>query len=270
MDNKPLVSVLMGIYNCADTLEEAVDCIINQTYDNWELIMCDDCSSDNTLEVARKIAEKDNRIKVINNTKNLTLAPTLNHCFEEAKGVYLARMDGDDICDKDRFEKEVKVLNDHPEYAVVSSGMRFYDDDGVYGEIINPEEPTGEDFVRRSPICHAPCMMRAEALKMVGGYSDDPEVERIEDYDLWVRMYAEGYKAYNIQEPLYSMREGRDAIKRKKFKFRITEYKLRKRVCKQFGLGFKSRLIACKPIIIGLMPQFVYTAVHKKKYKTVS
>ena len=60
MDKKPLVSVLMGIYNCADTLEEAVDCIINQTYENWELIMCDDCSSDNTLEVARKIAEKDN------------------------------------------------------------------------------------------------------------------------------------------------------------------------------------------------------------------
>lgn len=267
MDNKPLVSVLMGIYNCADTLEEAVDCIINQTYENWELIMCDDCSSDNTYEVAVRIAQKDNRIRVIKNEKNLTLAPTLNHCFEEAGGEYLARMDGDDVCDKDRFEKEVKVLNEHPEYAVVSSGMRFYDENGVYGEIINPEEPKGEDFVNHSPICHAPCMMRADALRKVGGYSNSPEVERIEDYDLWVRMYAEGYKAYNIQEPLYSMREGRDAIKRKKFKFRVTEYKLRKRVCKQFGLGFKSKLIAFKPIIIGLMPQFVYSAVHKNKYK---
>lgn len=267
MDKKPLVSVLMGIYNCADTLEEAVDCIINQTYENWELIMCDDCSSDNTYEVAEQIAQKDNRIKVIKNEKNLTLAPTLNHCFEEANGEYIARMDGDDICDKERFEKEVEILNNHPEYAVVSSGMRFYDVNGVYGKIINPENPSGEDFVRQSPICHAPCMMRAEVLKKVGGYSNSKEVERIEDYDLWVRMYAEGYKAYNIQEPLYSMREGRDAIKRKKFRFRVTEYKLRRRVCKQFGLGLKLKIVAFKPIVIGLMPQFVYSAVHKNKYK---
>ena len=180
MDKKPLVSVLMGIYNCADTLEEAVDCILTQTYENWELIMCDDCSSDNTYEIAVKIAQKDNRIKVIKNEKNLTLAPTLNHCFEEAKGEYLARMDGDDICDKDRFEKEVKVLNEHPEYAVVSSGMRFYDENGVYGEIINPEEPKGEDFVSRSPICHEQCMMRAKVLRKVAAYSNSPDVERIQ------------------------------------------------------------------------------------------
>jgi glycosyltransferase EpsE len=269
MDKKPLVSVLMGIYNCADTLEEAVDCIVNQTYDNWELIMCDDCSSDNTNEVAERIAQKDNRIKVIKNEKNLTLAPTLNHCFEEAKGEYIARMDGDDICDNNRFEREVEVLNNHPEYAVVSCGMRFYDENGVYGEIINPERPKGEDFVRQSPICHAPCMMRADVLIAVGGYSNSKEVERIEDYDLWVRMYAEGYKAYNIQEPLYSMREGRDAIKRKRFKFRVTEYKLRKRVCKQFNLGWKDRIIAFRPILIGFMPPFVYSAVHRKKYKNL-
>lgn len=268
MKDRPLISVLMGIYNCADTLEEAVDCIINQTYQNWELIMCDDCSSDNTFEVAMTLVDKDKRIKLLKNEKNLTLAPTLNKCFHEAEGVYIARMDGDDICAPNRFEKEIEVLNKHPEYAVVSCGMWFYDENGVYGKIINPEEPQGEDFVRQSPICHAPCMMRANALKAVGGYSADKEVERIEDYDLWVRMYAKGYKAYNIQEPLYSMREGRDAIKRKKFKFRITEYKLRRRVCQQFGLGLKSRIMAIKPIIIGLMPQFVYSAVHKKRYKS--
>ena len=61
MENKPLISVIMGIYNCAETLEEAVDCIINQTFTNWELIMCDDCSKDNTYEVALKLAEKDSQ-----------------------------------------------------------------------------------------------------------------------------------------------------------------------------------------------------------------
>ena len=106
----PQISVLMGIYNCADTLEEAVNSIINQTFNDWELIMCDDCSTDNTLEVAQKIAEKDSRIKVIKNEKNLTLAPTLNRCIEVASGKYVARMDGDDICDPTRFEKEIEIL----------------------------------------------------------------------------------------------------------------------------------------------------------------
>ena len=66
----PQISVLMGIYNCADTLEEAVNSIINQTFTDWELIMCDDCSTDNTLAVAQELAKRDPRIKVIKNEKN--------------------------------------------------------------------------------------------------------------------------------------------------------------------------------------------------------
>lgn len=267
MNKEPLVSVLMGIYNCSDTLEEAVNCIINQTYTNWELIMCDDCSTDNTYEKALEIAKKDKRIKVIKNEKNITLAPALNHCLKYAQGEYCARMDGDDVCDLDRFQKEVDFLNSYSDYEIVSCGMRFYDDEGVYGQIINPEYPQYNDFVHQSPICHAGCMVRTSALKSVNGYSNSKEVERIEDYDLWVRMYAKGYRAYNIQLPLYSMREGRDAIKRKKFKFRVTEYKLRKRVCKEFKLPFKCKLIATKPLIIGLLPGFLYTALHKGRYK---
>lgn len=268
MENNPLVSVLMGIYNCADTLQEAVNCIINQTYGNWELIMCDDCSSDDTYDVALKIAESDRRIKVIRNKKNLTLAPTLNHCLDNASGKYCARMDGDDVCDLSRFEKEVEILEKHPEYAVVSCNMNFYDESGIYGTLINPEHPKPSDFARQSPICHAGCMMRTDVLKSIGGYSSSPEVERIEDYDLWIRMYAKGYKAYNIQEALYDMREGRDAIKRKKFKFRITEFKLKKRACKDLNLPFKCKLVAFRPVLIGLMPKFIYTALHNKKYRS--
>ena len=263
MDKMPLVSVLMGIYNCADTLEEAVDCIINQTYSNWELIMCDDCSSDDTYKIALKIAEKDNRIKVLKNKKNITLAPTLNHCLNYAQGEYCARMDGDDICALDRFEKEVEVLNEHQEYAVVSTLMSLYDDDGIYGTVKYKETPEKIDFSFGSPICHAGCMIRRSVLIELGGYSDSPKVERIEDYDLWIRLYALGYKAYNIQEPLYSMRDDRNAIKRKKFRFRIAEYKLKKKMCRDFNLPFKSKIMAYRPIILGLMPGLVYTLLHK-------
>lgn len=267
MEKEPLVSVLMGIYNCADTLEQAVDCIINQTYQNWELIMCDDCSTDNTYSFAQKLAKKDSRIRLIKNEKNLTLAPTLNHCLSEAKGEYTARMDGDDTCALDRFEKEVEVLNNHPEFAVVSCKMHMFDDSGVYGMVDYMEYPQAEDFISHSQICHAGCMMRKSVLNELNGYNISPEIERIEDYDLWVRLYEKGYKAYNIQEVLYSMRDDRKTISRKKFKFRVTEYKLKKRICKTFNLPFKDRLKCCKPILLGLTPSFIYVALHKAAHK---
>ena len=162
---EPLISVLMGIYNCADTLEEAVQCIINQTYTNWELIMCDDCSSDQTLEVAKQLAKKDKRIVVIRNKKNLTLAPTLNHCLKIAKGKYIARMDGDDLCAVDRFEKELNFLEEHPEYALVSCQMNLFDDKGIYRTINHVANPKKEDWVKKSQFCHAGCMLKASVLR---------------------------------------------------------------------------------------------------------
>ena len=106
MEKKPLVSILMGIYNCADTLEEAIESIENQTYDNWELIMCDDGSKDNTYEIAKKYNEKNpEKFVLIKNEKNLGLNMTLNNCLKVAKGELIARMDGDDISLPERFGK---------------------------------------------------------------------------------------------------------------------------------------------------------------------
>ena len=267
MKKEPMVSVLMAIYNCMDTLEEAVDCIINQTYTNWELIMIDDCSTDDTYKKALEISQKDSRIKVFKNEKNLTLAPTLNKCLEKARGEYTARMDGDDVCDFSRFEKEVNILNEKPEYAVVSCLMNMYDENGIYGKVGYVEKPQKIDFANNSPICHAGCMMRRSVLLELGGYDISPRVERIEDYDLWIRLYEAGYKAYNIQEYLYSMRNDRNAISRKKFKFRVTEFKLKKNMCKKFNLPLKCKIKSYKPLVLGLMPSFLYAYLQRQKYK---
>ena len=98
MDESPVISVIMGIYNCAETLPRAVECIQNQTFSDWELIMCDDGSSDDTYEAALELAKNDSRLVVIRNDKNMSLAPTLNKCLSYARGKYIARMDGDDLC----------------------------------------------------------------------------------------------------------------------------------------------------------------------------
>lgn len=262
---KPSISVLMGIYNCSKTLETAVDCVINQTFADWELIMCDDCSTDNTYEVACRIAEKDNRIRVIKNNKNITLAPTLNHCLREAKGKYCARMDGDDVCALDRFQIEYDFLEGHPEFSLVSVAMEYFDENGTFGRSVFPENPTYADFAVHTPFCHAGCMIKTDVLKVLGGYSENADSERVEDYDLWFRLYKEGYKGYNIQEVLYSMRDDRNAVKRRKFKYRITEYRLRKRIAKTFNLPFKYKIRAYRPIILGLVPTPFYKILHKAK-----
>lgn len=264
MNNKPLISVIMGIYNCAETLEEAVDCIINQTYENWELIMCDDCSKDDTLEIALKIAEKDCRIHVIRNGRNCTLAPSLNHCLQHAKGKYIARMDGDDICALDRFEKELIFLETHSAFALVSCQMNLYDVGGVYRVVTHVTEPTGKDLLYRSQFCHAGCMMRADVLRQLGGYSEKKSCNRVEDYDLWVRMYAAGYKGFNIQEPLYSMRDDRNANRRRTFKNRMNEAYVKFRVCRSFKLGLEKYVYAGMPLVKAVIPSSFYHFAHRK------
>lgn len=121
------ISVIMGIYNCANTLGEALDCIINQTYTNWEVIMCDDYSSDDTVQIAEKYVQKyPGKFLLLKNKENHGLNYTLNKCLKVANGDYIARMDGDDLCAVDRFEKEVKVLDEHEDISIVSTDMNFF------------------------------------------------------------------------------------------------------------------------------------------------
>ena len=261
----PKVSVIMGIYNCADTLEEAVSCIINQSFTDWELIMCDDCSSDETYKIAQQIAKRDERIIVLKNEKNLTLAPTLNKCAKVAKGKCLARMDGDDICDLDRFQKEYNFLESHPEYALVSCNMILFDDEGEHGYIKYTEEPDGKLLMRGSQFCHAGCMMRKSVFDLVGGYSESSDYNRVEDYDLWTRIYRAGYIGFNIQEPLYSMRDDRNAISRRTFQNRKNEIRVKKNIMKWFNLPAKNYLYVVITVLKMITPTFVYKALHKMK-----
>ena len=91
----PKISVLMGAYNCAETIGKSIESIQAQTVTDWELIICDDGSSDNTIEIVKEYQNNDDRIVLIQNDKNRGLSYTLNHCLEVAKAEYCARMDGD-------------------------------------------------------------------------------------------------------------------------------------------------------------------------------
>lgn len=211
----------MGIYNCATTLQEALDSLYAQTFQDFEIILCDDGSLDNTYEVAKKNANEHTNIILLKNESNKGLNITLNRCLSVATGELIARMDGDDISISTRFEKEVFFLDAHPEIAVVSCPMIMFDKDGDWGRNYAIEWPTIKDFAKHTPFfCHAACMMRKTALKEVGGYTENERFLRVEDCNLWFKIYAAGYKGANLLEPLYKMRDDRNATSRRNWKAR--------------------------------------------------
>ena len=259
------VSILMGAYNCGGTLAAAVRSIMKQTYKNWELIICDDGSKDNTYETAERLAAEDDRIIVIRNETNLGLNVTLNNCLKQASGDYVARMDGDDECLPDRFEKQVRFLRENPEFDIVSSWMSLFDESGEWGMQKTPEYPTPAQVVTGSPICHAPVMIRRECIDRAGGYSEESYTLRVEDVDLWIRLYSMGCRAYNIQEPLYRMRNDKNAFSRRKYMYRVNSTKVRLKGCRLLHLGPKCYLKAFKPMIKGLVPARIRARLTKKR-----
>lgn len=261
----PEISVLMGIYNCSDTLEQAVKSIQRQTYTNWELILCDDGSSDDTYSVACMLAENDDRIVVLKNECNLGLNYSLNRCLECAKGKYIARMDGDDDCLPTRFEKQLNFLENHHEFAIVSTPMILFDENGEWGRTTSKEFPTREDVVCGSPICHAPMMIRKEAILAVGGYTVNPKMIRVEDVNLWIKLYAAGYRCCNLQEPLYRMRNDQNALNRRKYKYRINSTYVRLNGCKMMNLGIKCYIKSFTPMVIGLIPASIRRFIRHRQ-----
>ncbi|MBQ3215748.1 MAG: glycosyltransferase [Oscillospiraceae bacterium] len=264
----PKISILMGIYNCASTLPEAIDSILAQTYPHWELILCDDGSSDDTYAVADAYRQQyPDKIVLIKNEQNMGLNVTLNNCLAVATGEYIARMDGDDISLPNRFETELAFLEAHPDYAVVSCPMIYFDEDGDFrtGGYIT-EEPTPAMLVHGTIHCHAPCMVCAEVMRAVGGYSVSKKLLRVEDWHLWLKIYAAGYRGHNLSEPLYKMRDDRAAAGRRKFRFRLNESRVILLAVKTFHLPFWKRIFALRPILVGLLPKPIYNQLHRRKF----
>jgi glycosyltransferase EpsE len=264
---RPRISIIMGVYNCASTLVESLDSIARQTYTDWEMILCDDGSTDDTLQVAREWARRDHRTKVLANERNLGLARTLDRCIAEARGELLARQDGDDISEPGRFAKLVAAMDAHPELAVVSSWMSCFDEKGIWGMVRTKMFPTAEDFLSGSPICHAPCLMRRAPVLAVGGYGAQPWVLQVEDLFLWLRLYAAGYKAMNLQEPLYRMRDDENARSRRTLARRFNETRVLWKGFRMLRFPWHKRLWAVKPILVWALPTGVYRRLRGQRLK---
>lgn len=227
MDTSKKISVIMGVYNCEDTVGESIESIISQTYDNWELIICDDCSTDNTYNTVKKYSSQyPEKIILIENPTNSYLAYSLNHCLEYATGYYVARMDGDDISRADRFEKQVEYLINNPDVDLCGTAMQRFKNDREFTSVDYPlEEPDKFTMTHRTPFNHATIMTYKKVYDELGGYYVSERTIRGQDADLWYRFYSEGYVGKNIMEPLYFVREDENAIKRRTVKDRMMGFK---------------------------------------------
>lgn len=258
------VTVLMGVYNCASTLTEALDSLYKQTFRDFCIVLCDDGSVDDTYLIAEDYANRHHNITLLRNVGNIGLNLTLNHCLEYADTDFCARMDGDDISLPTRFEKEVAFLDSHPDYSIVSCPMVYFDENGDFRTGKGKGEIYKRDFLYGSPICHAPSMIRTSALRSVGGYAVDNRLLRVEDYNLWMRMYAEGHKAYMLPEALYKMRDDRNAKKRRNWQGRKNEMYAMNTGFRLLGFPWYCQFYALRPLLAHLAPDWMYSFVHKK------
>jgi len=207
--DSPLVSVLMAVYNGERYLRQAMDSVFRQTFTNFEFIIINDGSADDTDAIIRSY--RDGRLRIVNQA-NHGLVYSLNRGIELARGTYIARMDADDISAPERLATEVKLFASHPKAAVVGTSIMRIDEAGrqlgaEYYLAKNTE--LCQDLAIRCPFAHGSVMMRKDLVRQVGGYRQ--EFWPAEDYDLWRRMAAIGEFA-NSLEPLYLYRGNAQGI----------------------------------------------------------
>jgi glycosyltransferase involved in cell wall biosynthesis len=204
---EPAISVAMSVYNGERFLVEAVDSVLAQSFGDFELLILDDGSSDATPRILRDYAARDPRVRPIIR-ENRGLIASLNQLLAEARAPLIARMDADDICQPNRFERQIAFLAGNPDYGVVGSAAYDIDENG--GPYPAPDHPpplTHEEVLAtielRPPLCHPSVMARRDIMLAAGGYH--AAFRHCEDYDLWLRL-ASRTKIGNLPEKLLCYR----------------------------------------------------------------
>ena len=264
-----LVSVLMSVYNGAPTLEKAAASVLAQTYRNLELILCDDASTDDTWRIMQRIAAQDARVTVFQNKTNRGLGASLNGCLSRAGGEYIARQDADDVSDPDRIERTMDfLLSSGAPYA--ACGVRVFDDGGVWSTRQYPQKITKHIIAQKNPFFHPTMVFRRAVLEGVGGYNETPETRRTEDYDLVMRLAAEGVIGENLPEILYSVYEPKEAYLRHNAKTRLCEVRVRARGLRAMGSPASDYIYLVKPLIMACVPRGLMRSLKRLQWERPS
>lgn len=207
MTSLPLVSVIIPCYNAENFVESAVRSIMEQTYSNLEIIVIDDCSTDNTPKILEKLSGEDSRIIYIRNESNLKLVRTLNKGLKLCQGEFIARMDADDISKKERIEKQLTFMQTHPNIDIIGCAIEVFGEGLKRHIALNPlghKHILAQLFVKNS-FFH-PTIFFSRRLIESNKYIYDEKFYRIEDYALWTKLASDDVVFANLSDVLVEYR----------------------------------------------------------------
>ncbi len=235
----PKVTVLMSVYNGKKYLRESIESILNQTYENFEFLIIDDGSTDESIEILQYYLKIDKRIKLIVNKSNQGLSSNLATGVDLAATTWIARMDADDISIKNRLELQMNYIISHPDLDILGGYAIDIDENG--NELEPRKVPTSHEkissLIWTCPFIHPTVMFRREAIIKAGSYNK--KLIRRQDYDLWFRCSAAKLKFANMDVPLIYYRFTDDYFKKNNFKVQLFQAKM----------GWKgSKLVKASPI----------------------
>ncbi len=202
----PEVTVLMAVYNGTPYLTLAIESILNQTFTDFEFLIVNDCSTDNTREII--LSYNDPRIRLLDNEQNIKQTKSLNRGLEHARTELVARMDADDVSHPKRLEMQAAYMRKRPEVAVLGTGLRFInpDDKVIYAPYIPPKRNIPLRWLQlfACPISNGAAMFRKSIIwDELGGY--DPNISYSQDWELWSRVPLK-YKLANLPDLLLDVR----------------------------------------------------------------
>lgn len=202
-----LVSIILPTYNGSKRIEMALQSVLAQKYSNWELLVLDDGSNDNTALIVDNFVKQDSRIRYIKNEINLGIQKTLNKGLREAKGEYIARIDDDDIwVDQNKLSEQVGFLEKNKEYVLVGTGVIIVDEHNKeLFRYLLPEKDTQirKTILGKNCFIHSSVLFNKNTVMKMGGYDESVNTRHVEDYDLWLRLGLCG-KFANL--PSYAVR----------------------------------------------------------------
>lgn len=253
--NNPKVSVIIATFNREQFIVEAIDSVKKQTFTNWEMMIIDDASTDNTEKIVKKYIDGDSRIKYFKNQTNLGISKSRNKGLSQAKGLYIATLDSDDTwLDENKLKTQIEFLDTNLDYALIGGGIMFIDKDSkpirktlfpIYDSIIR------NVILQFNPFPHSTVMIRRSAIDDVGNY--DETMKTCEDYDMWFRLGLK-YKFTNVPKVLTGYRvHGGNISRNKRLSMAATVLELVKKYSKYYRRPFLGITKAYVRVIMAYM-----------------
>lgn len=212
--NTPKISVIMSVFNGGRYLREAINSILNQSFADFEFIIIDDASEDDTAGILDEYRRKDDRVIVVHQEKNMGLTKALNRGIRLARGAFIARQDADDVSFSHRFANQLSIFSSNRNVGLVTGWYYIIDEDS--NSVLLRRIPHGDIVIKRlnheNMICHSSVLIRKEVLDWVGGYNEN--LRYGQDKDLWKRLQC---RVHVLQEPIVKYRISTSNISHKRF-----------------------------------------------------